>query len=101
MPSEKPNEKIPPGQEIPATRLFKVLNPELYMKPNRAIMYGGALAMVGVVYWLGSKEMEYRRAQEKLASDSQNSSAAVAQPRQPTYQEQMAQMKSRSSSSTS
>ncbi|ORX68768.1 hypothetical protein DL89DRAFT_268548 [Linderina pennispora] len=36
MSSEKPDIKnTAPKQDIPATRLFKVLNPELFMKPNR------------------------------------------------------------------
>ncbi|KAJ1803191.1 hypothetical protein LPJ56_007019, partial [Coemansia sp. RSA 2599] len=72
----------------PATRLFKVLNPELFMKPNRLIMYGGVAAMAGVIYWLGSSELEHRQQQEIVEG-------AANQPkrREQTYQERMSDLK--------
>ncbi|KAJ1901018.1 hypothetical protein LPJ66_001063 [Kickxella alabastrina] len=92
-----------PKQEVPATRLFKILNPELYMKPNRFIMYSGVLAMAGIVYWLGSNEMEHRRHQHIIntANKAENgASASAAQPRHQTYQERMAELKRWSTSSS-
>ncbi|KAJ2220745.1 Small integral membrane protein 8 [Coemansia sp. RSA 485] len=80
--------KPAPKHEIPATRLFKVLNPELFMKPNRFIMYGGVVAMAGIVYWLGSNELQHRQQQDIVET-------VGSQPerRTQTYQERMADIK--------
>ncbi|KAJ2771699.1 hypothetical protein IWQ57_002090, partial [Coemansia nantahalensis] len=80
-------------QDIPATRLFKVLNPELFMRPNRLVMYGGVAAMAGIVLWLGSAELQNR--QEARAAGSP-ADAAGASAQAPTYQEKMAALKRRS-----
>ncbi|KAJ2158233.1 hypothetical protein GGF46_003910 [Coemansia sp. RSA 552] len=85
-----PEGKTMPKQEIPATRLFKVLNPELYMKPNRWIMYGGVVAMAGIVYWLGSGELAHRQ-QQAMRGDTTEQSAPAE--RAPTYQERMSELK--------
>ncbi|KAJ2886920.1 hypothetical protein FB639_001478 [Coemansia asiatica] len=79
----------PAKHEIPATRLFKVLNPELFMKPNRLIMYGGVVAMAGIIYWLGSSELEHRQQQEIV----ENISSQPKRRREQTYQERMADLK--------
>ncbi|KAJ1938143.1 hypothetical protein EC988_007678 [Linderina pennispora] len=90
MSSEKPDIKnTAPKQDIPATRLFKVLNPELFMKPNRWIMGGGVVAMAGIILWLGSGELKYRREQALIASTQ----GSEDKPRTLTYQEQMAERK--------
>ncbi|ORX65600.1 hypothetical protein DL89DRAFT_325533 [Linderina pennispora] len=78
-----------PKQDIPATRLFKVLNPELFMKPNRWIMGGGVVAMAGIILWLGSGELKHRREQALIASTQ----SSEEKPRTLTYQEQMAERK--------
>ncbi|KAJ2555007.1 hypothetical protein EV175_002397 [Coemansia sp. RSA 1933] len=82
-----------PKQDIPATRLFKVLNPELYMKPNRLIMYGGVVAMAGIVLWLGSSELEHRQRQQIVQSASKHEPDLSSIQRAPTYQERMAEVK--------
>ncbi|KAJ2811393.1 hypothetical protein FBU31_007787 [Coemansia sp. 'formosensis'] len=82
-----------PKQDLPGTRLFKVLNPELYMKPNRLIMYGGVVAMAGVMFWLGSDELRHR--QEQVITGTDNGMAVSE--RAPTYQERMAELKKRES----
>ncbi|KAJ2712397.1 Multidrug resistance-associated protein 4 [Coemansia spiralis] len=88
-----PAQRAGPKQDIPATRLFKVLNPELFMKPNRLIMYGGVAAMAGIALWLGSAELKHR--QEKgAATSTAGAPGALEQPL--TYQEKMAELKRRS-----
>ncbi|KAJ2871646.1 hypothetical protein H4R27_006722, partial [Coemansia aciculifera] len=93
---EKPQPHTPTGnapkKDLPGTRLFKVLNPELYMKPNRLIMYGGAVAMAGVILWLGSDELRHRQEKVIAGVDDNNSTAASGQ-RAQTYQERMAELK--------
>ncbi|KAJ2258136.1 hypothetical protein GGI13_000679 [Coemansia sp. RSA 455] len=92
---EKPPPHTPTGnapkQDLPGTRLFKVLNPELYMKPNRLIMYGGVVAMAGVILWLGSDELRHR--QEQVIAGVDNSSTSASGQRAQTYQERMAELK--------
>ncbi|KAJ2361517.1 hypothetical protein H4S01_005225, partial [Coemansia sp. RSA 2610] len=78
-----------PKEDIPATRLFKVLNPELFMKPNRFIMYGGVVAITGVILWLGTDELKHRQTQA-MAGKTNDSTPAQ---RAPTYQERMSQKK--------
>ncbi|KAJ1731294.1 hypothetical protein LPJ61_002604 [Coemansia biformis] len=80
-------------QDVPATRLFKVLNPELYMRPNRLIMYGGVAAMAGIAIWLGSAELKHRKG--KHAADIMADLHMSAQ-QPPTYQDRMAELKRRS-----
>ncbi|KAJ2358319.1 hypothetical protein GGF43_000888 [Coemansia sp. RSA 2618] len=84
------NARQVPKHDLPATRLFKVLNPELFMKPNRLIMYGGAIAVGGIILWLGSGELKHRQSQAvvDVTSDSPES---VQRPQ--TYQERMAEAK--------
>ncbi|KAJ2780130.1 hypothetical protein H4R18_003634 [Coemansia javaensis] len=82
--------------DVPATRLFKVLNPELHIKPNRMVMYAGAAAMAGVVIWLGSGELRRRRADQAAAATTLDRARglAPADAQQPqTYQERMAELK--------
>ncbi|KAJ2455863.1 hypothetical protein EV183_000479 [Coemansia sp. RSA 2336] len=76
--------------DIPATRLFKIMNPELYMKPNKWIMYGGAVAMAGIILWIGSGEIQYRRQQALLGTSADNASSNQ---RKQTYQEKLAELK--------
>ncbi|KAJ2035645.1 hypothetical protein GGI01_001073 [Coemansia sp. RSA 376] len=93
---EKPQLHTPTGnapkQDLPGTRLFKVLNPELYMKPNRLIMYGGVVAMAGVILWLGSDELRHRQ-EQVIAGVVDNSSTSASGQRAQTYQERMAELK--------
>ncbi|KAJ2681741.1 Multidrug resistance-associated protein 4 [Coemansia spiralis] len=93
---DKPQPHTPAGnapkQDLPGTRLFKVLNPELYMKPNRLIMYGGVAALAGVILWLGSDELRHRQNQA-LAGVGSNESATTGSQRTQTYQERMAELK--------
>ncbi|KAI8319024.1 hypothetical protein GQ54DRAFT_56356 [Martensiomyces pterosporus] len=89
-PSAQPSNASAPKPDVPATRLFKILNPELYMKPNRWVMYGGVLAMAGIVLWLGSGEMRHRQEQRII---QETSNAAESKPRAQTYQERMAELK--------
>ncbi|KAJ1957948.1 hypothetical protein GGI12_004875 [Dipsacomyces acuminosporus] len=86
-PEPKPQQPNAPKSEIPATRLFKVLNPELYMKPNRWIMCGGVVAMAGIVLWLGSGELKHRQEQQIIKDVSES------KPRAQSYQERMAERK--------
>lgn len=76
-------------ETIPSSRLFKVLNPELYMKPNRFIMYGGLVALGGVILWLGSRELQYRQQAKPVDKPT------ATEPRT-TYQQQMADLKKHS-----
>ncbi|KAJ2459987.1 hypothetical protein GGF42_001121 [Coemansia sp. RSA 2424] len=80
-----------PKQDLPGTRLFKVLNPELYMKPNRLIMYGGVVAMAGIILWLGSDELRHR--QEQIITGVNSNSTTASSQRAQTYQERMAELK--------
>ncbi|PIA15931.1 hypothetical protein COEREDRAFT_87426 [Coemansia reversa NRRL 1564] len=75
---------------IPSTRLFKVLNPELYMKPNKWIMYGGLVAITGIVFWLGSGELKHRQEQAIMGSAEADTGSKM---RELTYQEKMAELK--------
>ncbi|KAJ2487584.1 hypothetical protein IWW37_005181 [Coemansia sp. RSA 2050] len=84
-------------QELPGTRLFKVLNPELYMKPNRLIMYGGVVAMAGIILWLGSDELRHRQNQVIAGVGNSDSAAISGGQRAQTYQERMAELKRESS----
>ncbi|KAJ1737421.1 hypothetical protein LPJ72_000480 [Coemansia sp. Benny D160-2] len=86
-----------PKHDMPATRLFKVLNPELFMKPNRLIMYGGVVAMAGIVFWLGSSELEHRQNQSIIEGASAKESDLPSPQRASTYQERMAELKRNSS----
>ncbi|KAJ2376457.1 hypothetical protein IW150_001979 [Coemansia sp. RSA 2607] len=90
-PSPQTNPQGASKTDIPATRLFKVLNPELFMKPNKLIMYGGVVAMAGIVYWLGSDELRHR--QEQSVVDGFNDGDSKPQQHQQTYQERMAELK--------
>ncbi|KAJ2907839.1 hypothetical protein GGI21_003484, partial [Coemansia aciculifera] len=81
-----------PKQDLPGTRLFKVLNPELYMKPNRLIMYGGVAAMAGIILWLGTDELRHRQ-EQVVAGVSSNNTKTGVQPNTQTYQERMAELK--------
>ncbi|KAI9506645.1 hypothetical protein BX070DRAFT_249499 [Coemansia spiralis] len=85
-----------PKPDIPATRLFKVLNPELFMKPNKWIMYGGVVTMVGIMLWLGSSELQHRQDQH-IADAVKNAPANSSAQRAPTYQERMAELRRSSS----
>lgn len=53
--SEKPElpQKVPPrARGLDGTTAFRVMNFELYAKPNRFIMYAGLLALVGCTTYL-------------------------------------------------
>ncbi|KAJ2496773.1 hypothetical protein GGH96_005608 [Coemansia sp. RSA 1972] len=84
------NAKSAPKHDMPSTRLFKVLNPELFIKPNRFIMYGGAIAVASVVLWLGTNELKHRQGQAIV--DATNGGTEPTR-RPQTYQEKMAEMK--------
>ncbi|KAJ1857002.1 hypothetical protein LPJ73_002108 [Coemansia sp. RSA 2703] len=90
-PSPQTKPQGAPKTDIPATRLFKVLNPELFMKPNKLIMYGGVVAMAGIVYWLGSDELRHR--QEQSVIEGFSATDSKPQRHQQTYQERMAELK--------
>ncbi|KAJ1719333.1 hypothetical protein LPJ53_005885 [Coemansia erecta] len=96
-PQQKPSPQAKPQNapkpDIPATRLFKVLNPELFMKPNRLIMYGGVVAMAGIVYWLGSDELRHRQEQSVVDGFGNANEKPPPQQHQQTYQERMAELK--------
>ncbi|KAJ1738842.1 hypothetical protein LPJ68_005215 [Coemansia sp. RSA 1086] len=66
------------------------MNPELYMKPNKWIMYGGAVAMAGIILWIGSGEIQYRRQQALAGASADNASSNQ---RKQTYQEKLAELK--------
>ncbi|KAJ2419304.1 hypothetical protein GGF41_004683, partial [Coemansia sp. RSA 2531] len=59
--------------------------------PNRLIMYGGVVAMAGVILWLGSAELRHRQ-EQVIAGVVDNSTSASGQ-RAQTYQERMAELK--------
>ncbi|KAJ2411263.1 hypothetical protein GGF41_006397 [Coemansia sp. RSA 2531] len=62
------------------------------MKPNRLIMYGGVVAMAGVILWLGSDELRHRQ-EQVIAGVVDNSSTSASGQRAQTYQERMAELK--------
>ncbi|KAJ2079623.1 hypothetical protein H4R24_003664 [Coemansia sp. RSA 988] len=84
------NTRGEPKHGTPATRLFKVLNPELYMKPNKWIMYGGLAVVSGIVFWLGSGELRHHQEQAIMGNTG---AEAGPKTRELTYQEKMAELK--------
>ncbi|KAJ2395081.1 hypothetical protein GGI23_004438, partial [Coemansia sp. RSA 2559] len=65
--------------------------------PNKLIMYGGIIAMAGVVFWLGSSELDHRQKQQIVDSATKDAPNSTSTQRAPTYQERMAEMKRNSS----
>ncbi|KAI9595894.1 hypothetical protein BDF19DRAFT_422335 [Syncephalis fuscata] len=60
LPSKRPDEG-----KIAATRLFRFMNPELFIKPNRWVMTFGVLSVVGLVGYFIRDNQIYREEKEK------------------------------------
>ncbi|GJP29349.1 hypothetical protein CLOM_g16472 [Closterium sp. NIES-68] len=64
-----------PKNSLPGPRstpLFRVLNPELYVKPNAAVALVGTVAFVGVLgsLYLEKRAVEKQRAEAKAAAEA-------------------------------
>ncbi|KAJ1920949.1 hypothetical protein H4219_001002 [Mycoemilia scoparia] len=85
------------SNQIKTTRLFKLLNPELFLKPNKAVMAIGTVAFVGVVGWLFKGEMELRKEIKYDPSRVRTDSNGLGE-RTLSYQERLESLKNQNNS---
>ncbi|KAI8053775.1 hypothetical protein BDF22DRAFT_742749 [Syncephalis plumigaleata] len=57
--------KRPDEGRLAATRLFKLMNPELFIKPNRVIMTFGVISIIGLVGYFIRDNQLYREEKER------------------------------------
>ncbi|KAJ1674218.1 hypothetical protein EV182_003725 [Spiromyces aspiralis] len=84
---------------IRSTSLFRLLNPELFIRPNKAVMILGGLAFVGVVGWLAKDEVAYRRSRASAASPRELRSGGGVPAETPSYQERLKALQPQASAS--
>ncbi|RKP04652.1 hypothetical protein THASP1DRAFT_33557 [Thamnocephalis sphaerospora] len=65
---------VPPAQapagtnqegRVVATRLFKFMNPELFIKPNRVVMTLGLVTLAGLIGYFINDNYQYRLEKER------------------------------------